>query len=353
MWPPFRTVLVLLVLAFSQATRGSLRIISGAPASPGQFPWQVAVQITIGNSVEICGGSIIAPDFVLTAGHCMKDLANGNKLQNPSNIVVRPGISRISGTSNDRSVARFWVEPSYDTATSQSNRIDLAIIQIGNSFSLTSAVAVIPMCQSSDNCGTVGSPLIVSGYGETMSDQGSSVSDTLNFATVTAVDQTLCSAKFDTNFGCTNCLPVTNVCAESSPVTANPGKDSCFGDSGGPLARDFGGGVSGFKLWGVVSSGTVPAGQNPSCGKVGEYGVYVSVPKNLAWINSVLSGQQNSTAIDSACVAAGTCASFKPPASGWVFPPFAWQWYYILAICVGGALVALIIILCCCCCKKR
>jgi secreted trypsin-like serine protease len=350
---PFHIVLVLLLLGFSGVGHASVRIISGSPATLGQFPWQVAVQITIGNSVEICGGSIIAPNFVLTAGHCMKDLANGNKLQNPSNIVVRPGISRTSGTSNDRNVARFWVEPSYDTATSQSNRIDLAIIQTGNSFSLSGAVAVIPMCQSSDNCGTTGSPLIVSGYGETVSDQGSSVSDSLNFATVTAVDPTLCSTKFNSNFGCTNCLPVSNVCAESSPVTANPGKDSCFGDSGGPLVQDFGTGVSGFKLWGVVSSGTVPVGQNPSCGKVGEYGVYVGVPQNLVWINSVLAGQQNSSAVDSACVAAGTCSSFKPPPSGWVFPSFAWQWYYILAICIGGALVALAVILCCCCCKKR
>jgi secreted trypsin-like serine protease len=348
---PFSFFFVLCVL---QCCSGFVRIISGSPASSGQFPWQVAVQITVGSSVAICGGSIIAPDFVLTAGHCMKDLANGNRLQNPSSIVVRPGISRTSASANDRNVARFWVEPSYDTATPVSNRIDLAIIQTVTPFTLSSAVDMIPICQASDNCGAVASPLIVSGYGETVSDQSSSVSDSLNFATVSAVSQTLCSAKFDTNFGCTNCLPVTNVCAESNPVSSNPGKDSCFGDSGGPLARDFGSGTAGFKLWGVVSSGTVPGGQTPSCGKLGEYGVYVSATQNLPWINSVLSGQQNGTAVDNACVAAGTCSSFKPPPSGWVFPPFAFQWYYILAICLAAGLVILIIICCCrCCCKKK
>ena len=253
------------------------------------------------------------------------------------------GVTRSSPVST-QGVLRFWVEPSYDPAVSSQNRIDLAILELQGPFALNSNVAVIPMCQTSDNCGATDAGLIVSGYGETQSDVSNSVSNTLQFATLFAVDQNACKNKFQANFGCSNCLPVTNVCAESNPTGGN--KDSCFGDSGGPLVTT----TTPKRLWGVVSSGTVPADQQPSCGKAGEYGVYVSLPPNLPWINSVLSGQQNTTAIDNACVATNTCSSFPP--SNPFFPPFRWQWYYILAIVLGAALLVLLIVALCCCCRK-
>ncbi len=202
-------------------------------------------------------------------------------------------------------------------------------------MALSQNVAAVPLCAEGE-CGAPGSRLVVSGYGETVSDSSSSVSSILQYAELTAVPQAACVDKFETNFGCSNCLPVTNVCAQSDPADADPNKDSCFGDSGGPLVQKVGG-VS--KLWGVVSSGTVPASESPSCGKPGEYGVYVSVPPNRPWINSVLQGEQDNEAIDSNCVSAGTCAGSS------FFPFFPWfnsgsvlgplLWLVVAALCVA------------------
>jgi hypothetical protein len=52
----------------------SPEIIGGRPAAPGAWPWQVALVFRPANNAYngfFCGGSLIAPDWVLTAAHCL------------------------------------------------------------------------------------------------------------------------------------------------------------------------------------------------------------------------------------------------------------------------------------------
>jgi secreted trypsin-like serine protease len=59
-----------------QNNRVRPHIYGGTDALEGQFPWQVSVQErdTTNNNTfnHICGGSIIAPHWVLTAAHCVQ-----------------------------------------------------------------------------------------------------------------------------------------------------------------------------------------------------------------------------------------------------------------------------------------
>lgn len=51
----------------------STRIINGIHADSRQFPWHVSVIGThkITNNLQLCGGSLIARQWVLTAAHCV------------------------------------------------------------------------------------------------------------------------------------------------------------------------------------------------------------------------------------------------------------------------------------------
>ena len=65
--------LLVSLLSLTRAVRGSGgggAIVGGEEAAPGEFPHQVALlRGGVGGSL-MCGGSLIAADRVLTAGHC-------------------------------------------------------------------------------------------------------------------------------------------------------------------------------------------------------------------------------------------------------------------------------------------
>ena len=55
------------------------RIVRGKEAKRGDYPWQALLQK---NGCQFCGGTLISPQWVLSAAHCVE----GEK---PKNIIIR------------------------------------------------------------------------------------------------------------------------------------------------------------------------------------------------------------------------------------------------------------------------
>ena len=57
--------------------RPSTRIVGGVDSSPGDWPWQ-AMLTSSPNGYVFCGGSLVAPQWLVTASHCVKGTSAGS-----------------------------------------------------------------------------------------------------------------------------------------------------------------------------------------------------------------------------------------------------------------------------------
>ncbi|ENL3532990.1 trypsin-like serine protease [Vibrio cholerae] len=234
----------------------SSRIIGGEQAPVGAWPYMVALT-TRDKSMAWCGGSLLSERYVLTAAHCVDK-------KDPSTMDVIVGaydMDNISAAERIR-VKQIYVHQDYAYASGGN---DIAVLELESAPRLTQFTSIATAADF--NRINNGDLLTVIGFGTRKEENGvkSDAPTKLHQVDVPFVQIEECRTK-----GGSYARQGDGVfCAGTA------GKDSCSGDSGGPI---FFRTNHGLTQMGVVSWGD-------GCGRSDKPGVYTKLSAFDTWLN--------------------------------------------------------------------
>lgn len=240
-------------------------IIGGETAEPGAYPWMVSI-VNNGNEdifwAQFCGGTLIHPQWVLTAAHCMDE---DNRPFEVDEIDVLVGRETLRGTSGERiAVSQIIRHPSFNTINGNA---DIALLKLATA----STGPILKIADSSmldvDERGTFGT---IIGWGRT---QTKIRINNLQHAQVPLVGTETCAAAYRV-LGYR--LTPNMLCAGFR----QGGVDACSGDSGGPLIvrADPANQSSQWIQAGIISWGK-------GCAEANAYGVYTHLARFRDWVD--------------------------------------------------------------------
>ena len=242
-----------------RTNRKESRIVGGKRVNYGSHPWMANIytidQMIDGTYInQLCGGSVISKNWVLTAAHCLLDLETDE-------LLVSAGdhkLGRKDKYEQRRMITKVILHEEYEIS---SDHNDIALLKVDKPFIFNNNVK--PVCLPKSGIGIdkfKDSKCDILGWGHTTKRKRS---PELRIASVKIMSQKTCSNYFE------ELLTSSMFCAGYH----KGGIDACQGDSGGPMICQTNRKVQrGITSWG------------DGCAQAKKPGVYTDVSLFIKWI---------------------------------------------------------------------
>uniref|UniRef100_A0A8C6RTU8 Peptidase S1 domain-containing protein n=1 Tax=Nannospalax galili TaxID=1026970 RepID=A0A8C6RTU8_NANGA len=242
------------------------RVVGGQDCEKNSQPWQVAVYYY---TKYQCGGTLIDPEWVLTAAHCY------NKEYQV--WLGRSNLFEDEPSGQHRLVSQSFLHPKFNLSLLKNDKpypdddysYDLMLLRLAKAAQITDAVQVLHLPTEEPR---LGSTCLTSGWGST--DPSNCMKDWPGVYQypddLQCVDLELLPNEYCVT---AHLQKVTDVMLCAGRMEG--GKDTCAGDSGGPLICD--GMFQGITSWG-----------HPDCGYPKKPAIYTKLIKFKDWITATM-----------------------------------------------------------------
>ncbi|NXH47441.1 GRAA protein, partial [Dicaeum eximium] len=229
-------------------------IIGGKEVKPHSRPFMALIKGRQGN---ICGGALIKENWVLTAAHCKGKV-----------ILGAHSLEKREKERQSLRIKKCIPCPFYNASAKEN---DIMLLQLRRRAKLNKAVQPIPL-PTSDYDPRPGTVCTVAGWGTT-TNRPYTFPTALMEVNITVMRREICNNK--NHYNGRPDITENMICAGAK----NGKKDSCNGDSGGPLRCNN------------VMRGITSFGKQGRCGEADSPGVYARLTKrHLEWIRKTIGG---------------------------------------------------------------
>ncbi|XP_061388810.1 venom protease-like [Musca vetustissima] len=245
------------------------KIVGGQESKIGAWPWMALLGYgdEYSGSPFKCGGSLVTARHVITAAHCVLD----------SLKFVRLGehdlTTDFEAQHIDVNIVRSVIHPKYDNRTGHS---DIAILYLERNVVFTKSIAPIclPTSPALRQKSYVRYNPFVAGWGQ--SHELGNARNVLFELQILVYPNDVCRQEYQKRGVAFTANQFDNAVVCAGVLTG--GKDTCRGDSGGPLMiPEMHNNVAHFYLLGVIAYGF-------GCGRPDIPGVYTSTQYFMDWI---------------------------------------------------------------------